>query len=71
MTQLLTPLDALGALADDALDGVDDALPRPDIAELTAHSDGNPMMAHVAQLGSELSEAETYDAQILAGLVSP
>jgi len=29
------------------------------------------MLAHVARLGSELSEAEAYDAQILAGLVSP
>ena len=64
MTQLYTPLDALDALRDDEA-------PRPDVADLAAHSDGNPMLAHVAQLGSELSEAEAYDAQILAGLVSP
>ena len=66
MTQLYTPLDALDALRDD-----DGDAPRPDVAALAAHSDGNPMLAHVAQLGSELSEAEAYDAQILAGLVSP
>jgi hypothetical protein len=66
MTQLLTPHDALDALRDDEGDA-----PRPDVAELAAHSDGNPMLAHVARLGSELSEAEAYDAQILAGLVSP
>ena len=64
MTQLYTPLDALDALRDDEA-------PRPDVADLAAHSDGNPMLAHVARLGSELSEAEAYDAQILAGLVSP
>jgi len=66
MTQLLTPLDALGALADD-----DGDAPRPDVAELSAHTDGNPMLAHVARLGAELSESEAFDAQILAGLVSP
>jgi hypothetical protein len=66
MTQLLTPLDALDALRDDEGDA-----PRPDVAELVAQSDGNPMLAHVARLGSELSESEAYDAQILAGLVSP
>jgi hypothetical protein len=66
MTQLLTPLDALGALLDD-----DGDAPRPDVAELAANTDGNPMLAHVARLGSELSEVEAYDAQILAGLVSP
>jgi hypothetical protein len=65
MTQLLTPLDAL-----DALRGDDDA-PRPDVAALASQSDGNPMLAHVARLGAELSEAEAFDAQILAGLVSP
>ena len=65
MTQLYTPLDALDALR------YDEDAPRPDVAELAAHSDGNPMLAHVAQLGAELSEAEAYDAQILAGLVSP
>ena len=66
MTQLYTPLDALDALRDD-----DGDAPRPDVAALAAHTDGNPMLAHVAQLGSELSESEAYDAQILAGLVSP
>jgi hypothetical protein len=66
VTQLYTPLDALDALRDD-----DGDAPRPDVAELVAHSDGNPMLSHVARLGSELSEAEAYDAQILAGLVSP
>ena len=66
MTQLMTPLDALDALRDDEGDA-----PRPDVADLAAHSDGNPMLAHVARLGSELSESEAYDAQILAGLVSP
>ena len=66
MTQLLTPLDALDALRDD-----DGEAPRPDVAELAANTDGNPMLAHVARLGAELSEAEAYDAQILAGLVSP
>ena len=65
MTQLLTPLDALDALREA------DETPRPDVEALVAQSDGNPMMAHVAQLGSELSESEAYDAQILAGLVSP
>ena len=66
MTQLLTPLDALDALREE-----EDTMPRPDVADLLRQSDGNPMLAHVAQLGSELSEAEAYDAQILAGLVSP
>jgi hypothetical protein len=66
MTQLLTPLDALDALRDD-----EGEAPRPDVAELAANTDGNPMLAHVARLGAELSEAEAYDAQILAGLVSP
>ena len=66
MTQLLTPLDALDALRDD-----EGEAPRPDVAELSASTDGNPMLAHVARLGAELSEAEAYDAQILAGLVSP
>jgi len=66
MSELLTPLDALDALRED-----DDETPRPDVADLLAHSDGNPMLAHVARIGHDLSEAEAYDAQILAGLVCP
>ena len=62
MEQLLTPLDALF----DTGDG--DQVPRPtfDGAAL-----GDPMLDRVRQMSTELSEVEAYDAQILAGLVSP
>ena len=63
MDQLLTPLDALASLQDE-----ERRTPHPGVAELYAQADGNPTLDHVAKMASDLSEAEAYDAQILAGL---
>ena len=61
MDQLLTPLDALF----DTGDG--EQVPRPEFTQAL----GDPMLERVARMSHELSEVEAYDAQILAGLVSP
>jgi hypothetical protein len=58
MDQLMTPLDALHFTGEDT--------PRP---ELTPHED--PMLERIQKMSDELSESEAYDAQILAGLVTP
>ena len=57
MTQLLTPLDALDALR------TEDETPAP--------LGGDAMLDQVVRMSNELSEADAYDAQILAGLVTP
>jgi hypothetical protein len=56
MEMTITPLEAL----------TEEQVPRPDLTPLE-----DPMSQRVAQLAEELSDAEAYDAQILAALVSP
>ena len=56
MNPTITPLDAL----------TEEQVPRPDIQPLN-----DPMAERVALMADELSDAEAYDAQILAALVTP
>jgi hypothetical protein len=56
METTITPLEAL----------TEEEVPRPELTPLD-----DVMSQRMAQLAEELSDAEAYDAQILAGLVSP